>query len=530
LKPQLTRLLDTSKLSERKALAVCLALGFLVRMIPELLAFPLPIGFDTINYAYIMKAEVILPHWSAFFSTTWLLNAIIVPLYSLLQVDPFLLLKIVAPLLFGLNAAGIYWFARKNLGWKLSMSLAAAVFFTLQLASLRISWDLLRNTLGMGILLFTLAYAKEVGSKRGFALFTGLSLLCVFAHEYAAVTLLVAVLGLVVWKVMKTQINLQTKRLILGVSPALSIFLAGLYLKFNPIHYAISSNIIRAGDTVAANAGGVFFLVDYLHVQSSIDFYPNYGSLALSVGVLFAVLFIPYVYLVVKGFFRNDTLNLWTSLLLVGSFSALIIPFSALEYWHRWMFMLAYPFTFYAINGLNKLLNSRHSEDKTTSFSKLLSNKKASFALLLTFGLAACYLVTPVTMVYANTSIPAVFNTYLYFSTNPTVPYGDVNDVVGAVTWLNGNMGLLSCAVLQHAYLSWGQLYFDKSHTIITFEKDLNQAVQTAYEHGFKQIFLIWWNQPTSWYGVSVPKSFVSVKDFGRISIYTVGDVSIGGS
>ena len=42
-------------LTDRKALIAVLSLGFLIRLIPELLAFPLPIGFDTIYYAATMK-------------------------------------------------------------------------------------------------------------------------------------------------------------------------------------------------------------------------------------------------------------------------------------------------------------------------------------------------------------------------------------------------------------------------------------------------------------------------------------------
>src|SRR3989304_3865815 len=217
---ELARLFRTVKITDFKILLACLSIGFIIRLVPELLAYPLPIGFDTINYASVMKTGVVWAHWVTFFTTTWLLNALIVPLYSISQIDPFLLLKAVAPLLYGLNVAGIYWFARKTLNWNMRMSVLAGVFFALQLASLRISWELVRNTLGLGILLFAFSYVKDVGSKRGFALFTVFSLLSVFAHEYAAVTLLVVVLGLLVWKSLKLMFKKEWQRLALGVLPA----------------------------------------------------------------------------------------------------------------------------------------------------------------------------------------------------------------------------------------------------------------------------------------------------------------------
>jgi len=529
LKLEFTSFLTSVKLTDRKALVACLSLGFFVRLIPELLAFPLPIGFDTIHYAVAMKSGVILPNWSAFFTSTWLLYALIVPLYSLLQVDPFLLLKIVAPLLFGLNVAGVYWFARKMLSWNLRMSLLTGVFFALQLASLRISWDLLRNTLGLGILLFALSYLKEIGSRRGFALFALLSLLTVFAHEYAAVTLLVVVMGLVVWRLVKSQVDSGSIRLALAVLPALTVFLTGIWLRIFPVHYALETNIVIAGDAVSARQGSLFFMVDYLRVQTSVDYYASYWSLALSVGFLFAVLYLPYLFLIAKGFFKNRVLNVWTMLLLIGAFGCLVVPFFALEYWHRWMFMLVYPFTFFAVNGFSKLLRKSSLEGKTHAFS-WFSNKKAAGTVLLTFSLGIAYLATPVLMVYASVSVPSITATYLYFSTSPTVPYEDVNSVVQAMSWLNGNMTAVSCVVLQNAFLSWGQLYLGKSHVIVHFENDVNSAVNTAFGHGFSSVFFVWWNEPNGWYGISVPQSFVRVQDFGRISVYVYEGGNVGGS
>jgi hypothetical protein len=525
LKPDFSRFLSNVKLTDRKVLVACLSLGFFIRLIPELLAFPLPIGFDTIDYAFIMKSGVIWNHWSSVFTSSWLLYTLIVPLYSLLQTDPFLLLKVVAPLLFGLNVSGIYLFARKMLGWDMRMGVLAGIFFALQLASLRISWDLLRNTLGLGILLFALAYMKEINSKRGFALFAVLSLLSVFAHEYAAVTLLVMVLGIVFLRLVRRQFDSRSKRLVLAVLPALIVFVVDIGLRFFSPLYVTETNVIAAGDGVSAKAG--FFFVDYLRVQSSVDSYGSYFNLALSVGLLFAILFLPYLFLVVKGFFRNSVLDFWTALLLVGAFGCLVVPFFALQYWHRWLFMLVYPFTFYAVAGFGRLLNKLR-EGRTSSFR--FSVKKASVMVLLTFALGIAYLATPVLMVYANISLPAASGTYLYFSTNPTVPYQDVRDVVQALSWLDGNMTVTSTVILQHAFLFWGKLYLDKSHAIVNFENNVDAAVNVSFDHGFSSVFFVWWNVPIGWYGISVPEYFASVQDFGRISVYVYEGESVVGS
>jgi len=140
--------------------------------------------------------------------------------------------------------------------------------------------------------------------------------------------------------------------------------------------------------------------------------------------------------------------------------------------------------------------------------------------VLLTFGFGIAYLASPVLWSYADTSLPTETCTYSYFSSAPNVPYEDVEGVVDALDWLDGNMAGSSAVILQHAFVSWGKLRLDSSHEIVHFEIDVDQAVSTAFANGFDGVFFVWWGQSIGWYGVSVPDYFVRVQDFGRISVY----------
>jgi len=505
-------------MTDRGGLLLCFTVGFVVRLIPELLAFSSPIGFDTVYYALVLKNGVVWGSWTSVFTSSWLLCGFLVPAYQVTGGDPFAILKFAAPILFGLNVAGIYWFARKMLGWNGSLSLLAGGFFALQLASLRISWDLLRNTLGMGVLLFALPLIKEVDSKRGFVAFVFLSMLTVFAHEYAAVTLFVVVLGTLFLHVVRKRFEPVMKRLTAAVVPALTVFVTGIFLRLFPPLAGTALGFIDAGDCSSGSAGGVFFLVNYLQVKSAIDSYMTYGNLVFAVLVLFVVLYASYLVFVVKGFFRNSTLDLWTGLLLVGAFGCLAMPFLALEYWHRWMFMLAYPFTFYAIAGLRKSkVVVDESLAKRWRWTRNLGNR---LMVLATVILATAYLVTPVLMMNFNLSVPSVTSTAAYFSTSPTVPYEDVGSLAAVFSWLDGNMGGDSCVLLQHAFLSWGRIYLDKSRVVVHFEVDAGKAEAVALENGFGKMFFIWWNVDIGWYGVSVPAGFVPVHSVGRLSVF----------
>lgn len=506
------------RLSEFNGLLTCFLLGLVVRLIPELLAFPYPVGFDTIYYAAAMKSGVVWPHWSSFFASSWLFPAFSVLLYKVFGGDPFMLLKVLAPLLFGLNVAGVYWFSRKMLCWDARLSLLAGGFFAVQLASLRISWDLLRNTLGMGLLLFTLPFVRRLNSKLEFAGFVLLSLLTVFAHEYAAVTLAFIISGLVFWRLVKKRSILnEDKRLLIGFAPALAVFLTGIYLRIFPVRYIVETNIINTGDAVNPHPFGLFFLTDYLKVRTSVHHYAGYLDLLLSVAALFCLLYLPYLFLVLQGFFRHEELNVWTALLLVGTFGCLVLPFSALELWHRWMFMLVYPFTFYTVNWLGGSIKKFNGGDGKI---KRELDGKVKGMLLLTIMLGAAYLATPLLMNSVNVGIFSIPTVNRYFSFAPTVPYIDVESVVKAMKWLNENMDGNSCALLQQAFLEWGRLYLSDSYTLIHFTYDVDSALNSAFKHGFSNAYFVWWNEPIGWYGLEVPKSFAPVFEDGRIAVF----------
>jgi hypothetical protein len=500
--------------SGAKALGLVFLGGFLVRLVPELLAGAAPIGFDTVYYAAVMKSGVVWAQWSSFFTSTWLLHALTVPLYSVSQVDPFLLLKVVAPALYGLNVAGVYWVGRKMLGWEVKLCLVAAGLFAFQLAALMISWDLLRNTLGMGLLLFALPFVGKIGSKRDFAVFASLSLLAVFAHEYAGVALVAIVLGVVGWRFARRRFGRAEGLTVLAALPALAVFSVGMFLRFFPIKYVVTTTSLSTGE---ASVGRFGFFANYLATDDAVFYYAGYADLLVAVTLLFAFLYLSYLFLVWKGWFRNGVLNVWTGLLLVGSFGCLVWPFFAPDLWSRWMFMLVYPFTFYAVNGLFKLL--RGSSGARGRFGGF--KRKAVFGGLgVTMLLGSVYLATPVLMNTVHTGLFVLPYVSAYFCSAPAVPYQDVGSVNQAMTWLNARMDGNSCAIVNHVFSLWGQLYLSKSHVTVEFWNDAGVALDDSVNHGFGAVYFVWWNTDIGWYNVSVPNQFTRLSDFGRISVY----------
>jgi len=511
-------------LSHRKGLLFSFVLGFLVRLIPEALSFPYPIGFDTIDYAARMKNGIVWYQPRDFFST-WLLYSILTPLYGVVGGDPFLLLKFVAPLLYALNVCGVYYFARRALDWDVKGCLMAAFFFSFQLAALRMAWDLYRNMLGMAILLFALPWIKNLDSKRSFAWFVLLSLLVVFGHEIAAVIMFASVLGAIVKAFLKNDKG-KMLRVSAAISPAATLFLitvTGAYRLIFPVQVRVETNIISAVQPYE-RPGGLFFLVNYLNVASPVHNYATYLDLAFSVFLLFVVLYLLCLPLVLAGFFRDGILDGWTLFLLIGSFSCLIVPFSALDFWDRWMLMLVYPFTFYAVSGVGKVLRSSGSVAPDVSWLKWIKvSRRMMLVLLLCMGLLGSLFMT---VRFGNGGgvfyIPATISYFPTTMLHNTVPLQDVEGVIDAMNWLNGHMPNGSAVLVQHPFLSWARLYLGDRNMIVYFVRDVEEALSVALEHGFRPIFLVWWGQDIGWHNLSNPVNGTNAFSSGRISVFSI--------
>jgi hypothetical protein len=94
--------------------------------------------------------------------------------------------------------------------------------------------------------------------------------------------------------------------------------------------------------------------------------------------------------------------------------------------------------------------------------------------------------------------------------------------------WLNDHMNDGSGVLVHYAFLRWADLYLDKKHVMVYFVNDIEGALGVALEQGFNSIYFVWWNEDfftwgdgrVGWYGFVVPKSFVSVFNVDRISVF----------
>jgi len=507
-------------LGYNKGFILAFAVGFIVRLIPELLSFPYPIGWDTIYYAYRIQDGVLFGYWNDIFST-WLPYAIMIFLGNLTKLDPFMLLKIIAPMLYGGSTAGIFFVAWKKLDWSVTKSLLASGFFAFQLAALAISWQFYRNVFGVMVLLFALPFIRSDIGWKGTVGLAVLGLLIAWGHELASVSLFFIVFGMLVLSVLRKE--KVPYRLFVAVIPALIVFLGNSFW-ISPYAVPLPSNLLWLHDSVFAHPGGLFFLTDYLSVMTPIESYSSYFTLFYHVGSLFVLLYVVVLPLVGAGYFRDRVFSVWTLLLVIGGLGCLVVPFAGLLLWGRWMLMLVYPFAFFAANGLWKVTKSLEGVSVSRFLGWFKVTRKVSYGLALVSVVVGClFMVWP--LVDGRYGVIGWEGTFKYVPStmqSSSIPLRDTEGVIEAYDWLNVNMDGDSSLLVHDVFEFWTLLYLDQDHRGIIFDWDLEAASNHAVAEGYESAYFVWWNEDIGWYNLPWSDSWTSVFDSGRISVYKI--------
>ena len=507
-------------LSYVKGLLLAFLVAFVIRIIPELLSFPYPIGWDTIYYASRMSSGHVFAVGSDLVNS-WLVYGILATLTNVTKLDPFLILKIFSPLLYAGTCAGVYFVAWKRLDWSPTKSLLTSIFFSLQLAALAISWQFYRNILGIMILLFALPFLKKDINKKQTLTLSLLALLTVWSHELAMASLFFIIFTMII--VSKVKKQKTPLRLFVAILPAMLLFM-GNFFWISPFATPLNTNLTRIDDSTWAHPGGLFFITDYLSVQTPIETYPSYTNLLNNVTTLFLVLYALTLPLIIIGYFKDRPLTIWTLLLLAGSLGCLIVPTFSLFLWARWMLLLIFPFTFYAANGLWKLTKSLPGNRFLTFFKKFKPVKPILLSLFVaSIILSSMFMVWPVNnknegLIEWGGSpkyVPSTMQT-------SSIPLRDIEPLQKAFQWLNNNMDNNSALLVHDAFDNWAMLYLNTNHKGYLFDFNIEQAAKRATTEGYQTLYFVWWNQTIDPYQLQPQNNWTIIQQYNRITIYKI--------
>jgi len=228
----------------------------------------------------------------------------------------------------------------------------------------------------------------------------------------------------------------------------------------------------------------------------------GYFGVVQDVLAIFAICYLPLLPFVAKGFFRDDLLDPMVGWLLIGSFSAIVIPFLAFSGYQRWLMLLVFPFSIYAVKGFEAL----HLFDAR--------NLRKLGVVFLAFSVIA-----------AGYSSGAF--SYVWFIGNSWVPpdlvrssieWDEVDELKGVLAWLDENAVSSSSLIVEERFLGWTLIYMNRAYVDVEVTaygagSPPTSTLSKAQEEGFDAYYLIWYTD-------SNPEGFQTIHQEGDLSVF----------
>ena len=426
------------------------SVALILRGIPELLVYWYPVGYETITFyappMFTFYRVGLVDVFFQFFNMGPLFYVLMWIVQVSIRAQPYIILKVFGPLLYGGLAVSFLFFLKNGLKLEKKMAFVAALLMIVQVATLRESWDRSRTILGL-IFVFAALSSLKSNSKYKWPLVTSLSILTVLSREYIAFVLFVAILGFAILQKKDRVTSLA------ALAPALAIF----GLMFAPTVW-----------------GGYLSPENPLVVK-------NYLWAVQDVLSIFVICYLPLLIFVLKGWKRDRLFDPVLGWLFLGSFSVIVIPWMAIPGYQRWLMLLVYPFTVYAIRGFERF----HLFEKT-GLRKLV-------AIMLVFSIIG--------VGYSSGSFSYVSLPNSWMPTNlvqSTIPWSQTDDVKVALDWLNENAETNSSILVEERFYGWTLIYLKRANDdvkVISYYHNFSPqtALEKALDDGFSEIFLIWY-------------------------------------
>lgn len=473
-----------------------------IRSIPEVIAWSYPIGFDTLVYIHqIMRGTYLTLNLADLLGSTSFFY-LVSTLVGVLLGDAVLTVKALGPVLFGLLCGSFYLYSRKVLEWTPLKAFAVSLLAGTCFISLRISWEMYRQTLGLIFLMVGLVGLRISGMKWRVFVVTLSGFLAVWTHELAAVLFLIIVAAHILAE--------RTKRLdssillVLMAMPALLLF---AYQRYSPSQGR--------------------FCVPYESVSSASSMYS-----VVFISAFLGFMFLPLLPLAVLGalLFRELDMLSWLVAGLLFTYWPVFLPEYSVLAWLRWAILLAYPLVFLSVEGVGRLWRLGKKLLWNVSVGRLL----ALSILLPNLVMSGYYLTS---MPEHQIKYFGEWNHYKqYIQTSMlqnSVSLSDTPDVVEAMEWLDEEAaGTNSVVVLHEAMDNWAQILIQGIEIIrvdeiprssLLRENAATRLVQLAAEkrETGREVYTVWWVDGKGWYNMpTLPPHFVEIQRFRDIGVF----------
>src|SRR5438309_2637702 len=477
----LSRIVSTIR-KYKFALAAFL-LPFTVRAIPEVIAGPYPIGWDTIAFYVPNTLDMAAGKMSVLgiMGSAPLMYAFVVPTYLLTKISPILLFKIMGPLLFGGLCLSVFRFCEKKLGLSVRSAFLSVLFLSLYFVSLRVAWDAYQAELGLTLFILGLTVAGEPGSV-GRSTTTKLAffLFAVLANQLVGVL----VVGTVILETLSSRRVGSLRHNLSRLAP-IALFGAVVYATLHP----------STGPGVSVLGG-------------------SFAPLNIAYNTAFLVYaFGPILPLVLIGGFLGAR-SLYSAWIVVCASGVLIstLPGQVFQdIGYRWVLLLSIPILIAAAQGYQKLSARAAGLDSKQWLHVLQLG--VPLALVISAGMYSTIEVASVP--YFSLFLGNVPSSLLQSS----VPLSDSAYVVQAMQWLETSMPSSSVLITHEAFYGWARAYLSSDKT--TINSLLNSpSSQLDMTTGYRHVFTVWWVPGSGWFSPTFPNGASLATTFGDIAVY----------
>jgi hypothetical protein len=443
-----SRLFASEKHTAIVVFAVCIAL----RAVPELTAYPYPIGYDVVNY-YMPTVANFEDNWNSV-SKQFPFYVIFLYFVSIATGLPAHSVVVgVGIAMTGVFGMSLFYIGRALLKLGISESVFLAIFALFQVAILRTTWDLHRDIFALATMMFAFSVIGRKGA--GWK---------VLAQMLALATLTVAADRMIgaLFCVSLAAYAIMTRRrdVILTVILAVGLFCTLVVASYDDI-----PDLNTITSSISQNTISEFYTPTNLVIL-----------LAVVNGLIAAPATI--------GFFimKNSLLKIPLLVSIVGSFSWLAFPANALLVPDRWIVLTGIFLSVFAGYGILHFVKNL----KPTLSSVVAGSILAAFAII---GLAYSVMPHDSPFILYSAARPHIQNFGPVTMQFNSLDIDDNNNLLSAIVWLNENTEHDAIIVGEKHWRGYMELYLEDGRTYLS--SDDPSTLAAAIEEQASHVYLI---------------------------------------
>lgn len=390
--------------SNKFSYLIVFSVAVILRLIPEILALPYPIGYDVINY-YLPVMENFDGYWPTISNQFPFYVSLLYAISEVFHVDPRLIISSSIVLVFGLFSLVIFSIGRNLLHLNNLQSIFLSVFVIFQLSVLRTSWDLHKDMLAITLTFFCLLCVSRIPhlSKRIVAVIVPLSIISVLADR------------------------------MIGLLLSLSLIVSSFVKRDRLLTYLVIFIIVVYGISLVANFDTISTNLNLVDSKGKINEIYNPVNLIILFLVMNAILLPSGLVGLVKSKLIIFKIPFFISL--VGSFLWIMFPHTSTFLPDRWIVIFSIFLSLFAGYGFITLIENRNI---------VISNRKLNnyLVILIPFVFLGSAFAAGPNNSYLN--VYGIFHPYISHYGPLTMQYNSISlpesrSLLSVIDWINNN-------------------------------------------------------------------------------------------